>query len=99
MKSTHGKYVMAESGDGKNGGWQSGNVNAKADKKGPWEVFNVTFVDDNKVQFKGPHGNYLSANSNGNAMMHGGKADIWETFTVETFTVEGNRKFAFKSYH
>ena len=57
MKSYHGKYVVAE---------PNGKANANRGAIGSWEIWTVTFIGDDQVQFKGAHGKYL-AESDGDA--------------------------------
>jgi hypothetical protein len=52
LKSYHNKYVVGE---------DNGKANANRDNLGAWEIFVVTFIGDDKVQFKGHHGKYLLA--------------------------------------
>ena len=60
-----------------------------------WEIFSVTFIGANKVQFKGHHGKYLVAEPNGTVNANRPQASTWETWTVETI----GSGLAFKSYH
>ena len=87
MKSYHGKYVQAE---------LNGEANANSDTIGSWEIWTVTFIGSDQVQFQGAHGKYLVAEENGDANANRAAASIWETFTVVDM---GSGKFAFKSFH
>ena len=86
LQTDHNKYVVAE---------DNGKANANRDNLGAWEIFVVTFIGDDKVQFKGHHGKYLVAEKDGTVNANRPQAWAWETWTVEN---KGNG-FAFKSYH
>ena len=75
LLSYHNKYVVAEN---------TGEANADRDRLGPYEKFSVTFIDENKVQFKGYHGKYLAAEIDGTVNANQDQAVSAATWTVES---------------
>merc|ERR1711997_727231 len=69
------KYVVAKDGEA--------NANTNGHSIGKSEIFSVTFIGKNKVQFKGHHGLYLVAEPNGRVNANRAVPGIWETWTVE----------------
>ena len=63
---------------------------------GKSEIFSVTFIGKDKVQFKGRFGKYLVAELNGRVNANRDVPGAWETWTVEK---RGKWQFAFKSFH
>ena len=86
LKTQYNKYVVAE---------KDGKANANRDWMLSHEIFSVTFIGGDKVQFKGHHGKYLVAEKDGTVNANRPQAWAWETWTVEN---KGNG-LAFKSYH
>ena len=86
LKTHHNKYVVAEA---------DGKANANRDKFDAWAFLYVTFIGEDKVQFKGPYGKYLVAESDGTVNANRTQASTWETWTAE----KKGDGLAFKSYH
>ena len=76
---------------------ENGEAYADGDDSSAYAVvWTLTFKGADQVQFKGGYGQYLVAESNGDANANRNVASTWETFTAEDM---GNGKYAFKSYH
>ena len=60
-----------------------------------YEIFSVTFIGEDKVQFKGHNGKYLVAELDGTVNADRDQASTWETWTVENKGIG----LAFKSFH
>ena len=84
IKSYHGKYVSAE---------PSGKANANKDIP---EVWTVTFVNEDVINFKSGYNKYLVAERNGDVNANRDVASIWEQFKVVD---KGDGSFNFLSYH
>ena len=90
IKSEEGKYLSALSAEA------NFEANANSDAIGPENIWEVTFVGDDKVNLLGANGRYLrpysSRGMKGQVKADAEKPNEWETFTVEDL---GNGKVAF----
>ena len=87
IKTYEGKYVSAE---------KNGHANANQNKKGQFEIWTATFVNENTVNFKSGFNKYLVAEKSGNVNANRGHAYAYEEFTVFD---KGYGFFNFKSHH
>ena len=89
LRSSLGYYVCAEAGGGRE---------AIADRieVGPWEVWIVTFNDDDTVSLQADNGQYLTAEIDGTVVCRGTSAGEWERFTIE---VRDDAIVCFKTHH
>ena len=86
LKSAHGRYVVTES---------NGHVNADSVKIGPWAIFIVEELQEDKIALKSHNGKYLVAESNGEVKANRNRPGPWESFKV---LKQADDTFAFRTW-
>jgi len=76
LKSTHGKYLVAEKKYGK-------EVNANRKHRKSWETFVVEKQKGGKIALKTAHGLYVVAEKDGRLRADRKKVGSWEKFVIE----------------
>lgn len=87
LRSTHGKYVVAE---------PTGHANANRGKADAWEHWQLISNANNTVSFKSAHGRFLVAEADGRAQADRVKAGAWEQWQL---TRNADGTVSLRSHH